>query len=250
MKHTRTTLAMLAGTMLCIPLVVGAQTDTTVSDRYPEQNTKAIETRLETRDALMEDAQKRQMEARERAEEERKRALEARQILDAARERLPLPEEKREMVETRINEAETRQAERALMQNERREALTERAAERVTFYTNRIVTRLLAAVERIETLGARIEARRVVVAETGADTSAVSSALNTARAELGEAKTVIASLQTLTLTSPREIGETIQPIAREVHDHLKKAHVALVEAIRLLKGLAPAPTASESSPEN
>lgn len=109
-------------------------------------------------------------------------------------------------------------------------------------YGNRMVKRLLAAIERIEKLGNRLDSRITKIKSAGENATTSEMYLQKSREELVAAKTNIEILKTVfvSLTASTTVGENIGKIhdaTENVTVHIKASHQYLVEATKALKGL-------------
>jgi hypothetical protein len=227
-QHPRYTF-LIIGAMLIIPASLNAQETAETAPLRDPVREAPLKTLLQERGDTTKETEMRRLETKKIEEE--KRRLNTEQIAPL-RTGSTTPAERATILETR-------KADRAQMQEIRRVELSERALERVTFYSTRVVGRLLAAIERIEALANRIETRRAIVETSGADTETVSSALGKARAALARAHEEIDYIQSIERTvDPKEKAALVREAVKSAHEHIRISHEAIGEALRALKGLS------------
>lgn len=143
----------------------------------------------------------------------------------------PLP--KREAVRTMIAEKKT----------ERIEKLSVIKKERIFNFSNKMILRLEATVERLQKLITRIDERiKKIDEESDVDTLAAKASLGVAQKLLTETVTKItalkAELETIsTSEDPKTSFETAKESLSSIKEDLKIVHRTLVETIGMIKGL-------------
>lgn len=128
----------------------------------------------------------------------------------------------------------------ALRKEVREERLNELAKKRIGAYVKRIVRRLEAALNRMSKLGDRIDSRITKFEEKGLDMSNAISLLAEARVEISNAQSSIEAMRVnidavLESDNPKESFSQIRALIGEAKDGVKKAHKALIEAIKAMK---------------
>lgn len=124
--------------------------------------------------------------------------------------------------------------------------------ERIMNFSNKMIVRLEATVERIQKLIDRIEARIVKIEETdeAIDLEAVKTSLDEAKSALALVKIEITSLKESLddmpeAEDPKVLFEEIRAALGEIKNDLKEVHAMLVKLVGDIKGLRVGDTKNE-----
>ena len=145
--------------------------------------------------------------------------------------------------EEREERMETRRAELQAKAEVRKTELRLKMEERMRRHAEWMVKRFNAALERLEKLAARIEARIAKLDSAGHDTAAAKASVAVARTEMAEAEANIIKLEAAFETAiengeRRPSFEEVRAIASSTRADLKSAHRALMDAVQKIKGLS------------
>ncbi|PIP73387.1 MAG: hypothetical protein COW88_02090 [Candidatus Lloydbacteria bacterium CG22_combo_CG10-13_8_21_14_all_47_15] len=133
-----------------------------------------------------------------------------------------------------------RKAEIETLRAEQKTRLAEERAKRITAYLERVFRRLDAALTRLEKLADRIQSRLTKLSERNIDISIAETLLATARKAIAEGRSALESVRAqgealTTSDSPARDYAEMKILTRTAIDAVKKAHRALVEAIKSVK---------------
>jgi len=140
------------------------------------------------------------------------------------------------------------------VKNDRRDSIKEKVLkhriEIAKAFANRMIKRFEVAIERLSKLSDRIASRSAKVKALGKDTSAVDSALLSAKTSLDTAKGEVATMKTIVSgidasSTQQSIMDSMKQSAKSAQDDIVNAHKSLNDAFKVLKGLA-STTQSES----
>ena len=122
--------------------------------------------------------------------------------------------------------------------------LSENRIEKIRAYWQRLKTRLLAAVERIERLVERIESRLAKVEEgsSDSDTTSINDDLEKAKALLSDASVKIETADelvedALASQNPKEAFKVVRNLVKDIKEDLVEVHRLLVHLIGDIRGL-------------
>ena len=141
-----------------------------------------------------------------------------------ARTNMPYPESKRDAVETR-----------KATSTEKRVEMQQGLAKRKAEHVGKV---LMATIERLEKIVARVESRIEKLKAEGVDTTMSAGYAAEAKVHLDKARLALGAFSSLTLSfdKARENFGAVRDVAAEVKMHLKEAHTSLAKAVRSLKG--------------
>lgn len=154
-------------------------------------------------------------------------------------------QEKQDQMQERL---EDRKEQREEHREEIRNRVASTTRDRVGQFTNRVLNRFRAAIERMRNITDRIESRIAKIEDSGATLADAKIFLADARNELDEAENILATIPDTMQTvldsdTPRENMASVRTLFDEAKTHLKNAREALSQAIASIKkGLNTRPT--------
>lgn len=158
------------------------------------------------------------------------------------RDAAPVSESARARTETERAENLTVENQERLeaLREKQRTRLAEERARRVEAYLARVFRRLEAALERMANIADRVASRIEKLSERNIDTTAARAFLGAARNAIDEGRAALAEVkvkgaQIGTTDSPAVIYSEVRTVTKEAIDAVRKAHRALVEAIKAVR---------------
>jgi len=183
--------------------------------------------------------------------------------LEAQRKENEIKKELRSKFENALSDEEKEEikkeaAEKKVELQEKREEnkkrLEERRREIIKAYMERILTRLNAAIERLEKIGDRLSSRLDKLEEKGVDVSAARALLENARQANNNAKEDLVLIKNsldavLEGDNPKTAFEDVRALLEEAKTSVREAHKALVEAIKTAKASVKSDGSTKSDEE-
>lgn len=163
------------------------------------------------------------------------RAQEAREkMMEKREDRMENREERMEKREERMENKEERMASTTAQREEKRDA-------KILAYTEKMVERLTAALDRIDRLTERVSSRIAKFSASGANTVKASQLLVVAKEKAVKARAEVAKVMPAVIVAlagdtPKESFKDAREVIKTAVEAIKSAHAALVDVIEELKG--------------
>lgn len=225
-----------------LPLTSGANEEASVEINSSIRMKSETKTEMRIKAETEFEARKMELEKRRedlKAEMEQKRE-EIKNQMEAKRDEM---EQKRENIKDQI---ETKREEIKDKMEERRETALSVIKERLDKFSENVVKRFNAAIERLETLANRIDSRIAKMEEEGLDVLNAKELLSIAEVKIETAKTstagislesqaVVSDSDTSSTTTIKANFDTLRRQIETAKTDIKAAHTALVDVINTLK---------------